>query len=367
MPSITLTDVSGIYAEDTIGLHPTSLSIASGELVAIIGPSGSGKTTLVRLIAGLERPATGTITFDGERMNDVSASARGVGMVVTQGALYDHMTSEDNIRFPLKVTGVGEPEQTERTESEAGRFGIARLLGRKPRNLSAGERQLVATGRATVRDASVLLFDEALAGVDPHLRKQVRAEFRKLHDGTRTIVYATNEQEEAMRLADRLIVLREGRVQQIGPPLDVYRNPTNTFVGEFLGNPGMNIVPAEATADGMLRIGQDELEPTAPLPRVPFLVGIRPEHVEEAPPGHPFRATLHARVTAVEHLGTDRMAHVAFGTPDSGAVDFRVRLTGGRPLEPGDRVELALALDRLVFFDRASGRNLEDTSEALQD
>lgn len=363
MTAITLRDVSGVYDTDTVGLHPTTLEIGSGELVAIIGPSGSGKSTLVRLIAGLERPATGTVFFDDQPMNDVSASGRGVGLVVTQGALYDHMTSEENLRFPLKVTGVGEPEQTERARTEAGRFGIRRVLGRKPRNLSAGERQLVATGRATVRDASVLLFDEALAGIDPHLRDQVRGEFRKLHDGSRTMVYATNEQAEAMRLADRIVVLRNGHVQQVGPPMDVYRRPNNTFVAEFLGDPGMNVVPAHDTG-GRLGLGTDELDFPRELPEAPFLFGIRPEHVTLARPGHPFRETLHAGVTLVENLGSARMVHVAFGTPDTGAVDFRARLTEGRPLAPGDRVELALAFEHAVIFDRATGNRIEGPSES---
>jgi sn-glycerol 3-phosphate transport system ATP-binding protein len=361
MPTIVLQDVSGVYRDGTTGLHPTTLEIPAGELVVIVGPSGSGKSTLVRLIAGLERPATGRITFDDEVMNEVPSSSRGVGLVVTQGALYEHMTSEDNLRFPLKVTGVDEPEQTERTRAEAGRFGIRRLLDRKPRTLSAGERQLVATGRATVRDTSVLLFDEALAGIDPHLREQVRKEFRRLHDGSHTIVYATNEQEEAMRLADRLIVLDRGHVQQVGPPLEVYQRPATTFVGEFIGHPGMNILPADGTPAGRLRIGEDELDCPTPLPSVPFLLGIRPEHVALARPGHPFRQTLHARVTAIENLGSDRICHVAFGTPESGAVDFRVRLTEGRPLASGDRVELAVGLDKVSFFERASGVRIEGT------
>ena len=365
MPTIVLEEVSGVYPDGTTGLHPTTLRIEPGEFVAVVGPSGSGKSTLIRLIAGLERPATGTVRFDHQVMNDVSPSSRGVGMVITHGALYDHMTSEDNLRFPLKVTGVDEPERTERATTEAKRFGIRRVLGRKPRSLSAGERQLVATGRATVRDPSVLLFDEALAGVDPHLRQQVRTEFQRLHDGSHTIIYATNEQEEAMRLADRLVVLDRGRVQQVGPPLEIYHRPANTFVADFVGDPGMNIIAAEATPDGLLRIGDDELDAPTPLPPVPFLLGVRPEDVALAKPGHPFRETLHARVTAVENLGSEWIAHVAFGTPDSGAVDFRVRLTEGRPLSPGDRVELAIALDKLVFFDRTSGRRIEGASEAV--
>jgi len=347
-----------VYRNGVVGLAETDLTIESGELVAVLGPSGSGKSTMVRLIAGLDRPATGTVRFDGEVVNDVAAHRRGVGLVVTQGALYDHMTSADNIRFPLKVTGVDEPERTERADKEAGRFGIRRLLPRKPRSLSAGERQLVAAGRATVRDPSVLLFDEALAGVDPHLRRQIRAEFRKLHDGTRTIVYATNEQDEAMVLADRLVVLREGVVQQVGAPMDVYADPINAFVAEFLGAPGMNIVPAAASGDRLL-IGADEISGAPPPPEASeFLVGIRPEHVKLAEPGEAFDRCLHARVTGVEQLGSVRIAHVAFGSPDSGALDFAVRVRAARPLTTGDPVEMALDVDKIVYFDRASGLRL---------
>ena len=355
MPRIQLDQVSGRYRDGEVGLQPTDLVIESGELVAVVGPSGSGKTTLIRLIAGLDRPATGTLRFNDTVVNDVAPGRRDVAMVVTQGALYDHMSSEDNIRFPLKMTGIGEPEQTERTEAEAERFHIRRLLARRPRALSAGERQLVATGRATVRDASILLFDEALAGVDPHLRHQIRDEFRRLHDGTHTIVYATNEQDEAMALADRLVVLDQGVVQQVGAPLDLYGQPIDVFVAEFLGSPGMNIVPGDGT-DGRLRLGTDEIAGAPPPPRSgAVLVGIRPEDVHLARPGDPFERCLHARVTAVEMLGSVRIAHVAFGTPDSGALDFAVRVTDSRPLFTGDAVELLLTVDRITYFDPVSG------------
>jgi ABC-type sugar transport system ATPase subunit len=279
-------------------------------------------------------------------------------MVVTQGALYDHMSSEDNIRFPLRVTGIGEPEQTERTEAEAERFRIRRLLRRRPRALSAGERQLVATGRATVRDASLLLFDEALAGVDPHVRHRIRDEFRRLHDGTHTIIYATNEQEEAMALGDRLLVLDQGVVQQTGPPLELYNHPINTFVAEFLGSPGMNIVRAEATGR-RLRLGTDEIVGAAPPPKDgSILVGIRPENVHLAQPGDPFEQCLHARVTAVEVLGSLRIAHTAFGMPDSGALDFAVRVPDSRPVFAGDAVELLVNVERITYFDPESGLRL---------
>ncbi|NNC92047.1 MAG: ABC transporter ATP-binding protein [Acidimicrobiia bacterium] len=355
MPRIQLDQVSGRYRDGHVGLQPTDLDIASGELVAIVGPSGSGKTTLIRLIAGLDKPATGSLLFDGIAMNDVSPVKRDVAMVVTQGALYEHMSSGDNIRFPLKVTGIGEPEQTERTETEATRFGIRRLLGRRPRALSAGERQLVATGRATVREASVLLFDEALAGVDPHLRHQIRDEFRRLHDGTHTIVYATNEQEEAMALADRLVVLDQGIVQQVGAPLALYNEPINVFVARFLGAPAMNIIPGDAR-EGRLRLGTDEIAGAPPPPQSgPILVGIRPEDVHLARPGDPFERCLHARITAVEVLGSVRIAHAAFGTPDSGALDFAVRVTDSRPIFAGDSVELVLTVDRISYFDPESG------------
>jgi sn-glycerol 3-phosphate transport system ATP-binding protein len=358
MTGIQLDQVSGRYQDGRIGLQPTDLVIEPGELVAVVGPSGSGKTTLIRLIAGLDRPATGTLRFDGKIMNGVGPGGRDVAMVVVQGALYDHMNTEQNIRFPLKMAGIGEPEQTERIRAEADRFRIRRLLGRRPRALSAGERQLVATGRATVRDASILLFDEALAGVDPHLRNQIRDEFRRLHNGSQTIVYATNDQEEAMALADRLIVLNRGVVQQVGVPLALYGQPINVFVAEFLGSPGVNVVPGQVV-EGRLRLGTDDIAGAPPPPQPGgILVGIRPEDVQLARPGDPFERCLHARVTAVEMLGSVRIAHVAFGTPDSGAVDFAVRVTDSRPVFTGDSVELLLTLDRISYFDPVSGLRL---------
>jgi ABC-type sugar transport system ATPase subunit len=312
----------------------------------------------MRLIAGLDRPASGTVLFDGTVVNDISASARGVGMVVTQGALYEHMTAENNLRFPLKVTGVDEPEQTTRTENQATRFGIRRLLARRPGSLSAGERQLVATGRATVRDAPVLLFDEALAGVDPHLRHQIRTELRKLHDGSHTIVYATNEQEEAMALADRLVILDNGSVQQVGAPMEVYRLPASAFVAGFLGSPGMNIFPAEAAGD-RVRVGSDELAAAGPPPKATaFLVGIRPEDARPSRPGDPFEHCLHGRLIAIEQLGSRRIAHVAFGSPESGSLDFAVIVTGDRPLVVGDPFEMAVDVGKVMYFDRGSGLRL---------
>ncbi len=358
MPTIELQGASSSFREGVVGLHPTDLTIHPGELLAVVGPSGSGKTTLIRLIAGLDRPTTGSVLFDGRVFDDVRPSARGVGLVVTQGALYQHMSAEDNLRFPLQVTGVDEPEQTARTERGAARFGIRRLLGRSASSLSAGERQLVATGRATVREAPVLLFDEALAGIDPHLRQQVRTEIRKLHGDGNTIVYATNEQEEAMALADRIVVLRDGAVQQVGTPMEVYQQPATVFVAEFLGSPGMNIVPAERAGD-RLRIGTDEIAGAPPPPAAtPFVAGIRPEDVHLARPGEPFDRCLHARVIAVEELGSQRIAHVAFGSPDSGALDFAVRVEGSAPLAVGASVELSVATDKIAYFDRQSGLRL---------
>ncbi len=357
MTAIRLRGVSHVYDEG-VGLHPVDLDIESGELVTVVGPSGAGKSTLIRLIAGLEKPTAGTIYFDDEDVGDVSPSARRVGLVVSQGALYDNLTAEGNFRFPLMATGVKEPEASERVETTAGRFGIRRLLGRRPATLSSGERQLVAAGRATIRDSAVLLLDEAVAGVDLQRRQHVRNHIRKLRDGSLTIVYATNDQEEAMLLGDRMMVLDAGMVQQVGPPLDVYARPANLFVGRFIGSPGMNLVPARVGDGGTLQIGDDELAIPAPPAATHVLVGIRPERVRPASPGTPFNQCLHARVTSVEHRGSDQLAHVAFGSPTSGAVDFLVRVDGDRPIFAGDQVELAVDLDMLSYFDPDSGTRL---------
>lgn len=359
MPRIEFVGVSKLY-ESGEGLVPTNLVIESGEFTTLLGPSGSGKTTVLRLIAGLETPDGGEILFDGQVMNQVEPHARGIGLVVTNGALYDTRTAAGNLQFPLEVARVERDERRRRVDTTARRFRLVRLLPRRTRELSAGQRQLVATGRATVRDNPIVLFDEALAGVDPHLRASVKAQLRRLHDTGHTVVFATNHQEEGMALATRLVVLRGGEVQQVGAPYEVYREPANAFVAQFLGEPGMNVLPALRLDRERLRLGDDELAlPGIPATRADtLLVGIRPEHVEIAPPGTPYQQCFHGRVTAVENLGHERLVHLAFGTAATGSVDFVLR-TPVHGVTVGDHLELTMEPHAVTFFDASTGERLD--------
>ncbi len=354
MPSIELRGVSKVYGEGD-GLQPTDLFIEADEFVAVVGPSGSGKSTLIRLIAGLERPDRGDILFDGSVVNEIPTHARGIGMVVATGALYSSLTAEANIGFPLQVADVKAAERKERIRKTASRFNVRSILGRKPRQLSVGERQLVATGRATIRDTSIVLFDEALSGIDPHRRQDVKNQLRNLHRDRHTVLFATNSQDEAMSMSTMLIVLNQGRVQQVATPLDAYRQPANAFVASFLGNPGMNLLPGSIVAPGRLALGDDELEMPAPGRVGPVLVGIRPEHVRLAEPSTPFSRCLHARAMHIERLGADSIIHVAFGSADSGSVDFAVRSRHPRVPRVGEDVELAVDVDHVTLFETTTG------------
>ncbi len=357
MPTIEFRGVSRLYPGGD-GLGPTDLLIPTDEFVAIVGPSGSGKSTLLRLIAGLETPDTGEILFDGQVVSALPVHARGVGMVVSTGALYDSMTAAGNIGFPLQVAGVEEQERAERVESTASRFSVRRLLDRKPRELSVGERQLVATGRATIRDTDVVLFDEALTGIDPHRRERVKSHLRNLHQEGHSVLFATNSQNEAMAMATLLVILDRGTVQQVAEPLEAYRHPANAFVAGFLGSPGMNIVAANIPERGRLQLGADTLDVPTASHLGDVLVGIRPEHVTIATPSAPFNRCLHARTINVEELGGERIIHVAFGSTDSGSIDFGLRSHDDRVPHPGEDLELAIDVGHMVFFDPETGQRL---------
>ncbi|MBT8200961.1 MAG: ABC transporter ATP-binding protein [Acidimicrobiia bacterium] len=354
MPSIEFRGVSKVY-DDGDGLQPTDLFIGADEFVAVVGPSGSGKSTIIRLIAGLERPDHGDILFDGSVVNDIPTHARGIGMVVSTGALYSKLTAEANIGFPLQIANVKAADRKERVRKTASRFNVRSILGRKPQQISVGERQLVATGRATIRDTSIVLFDEALSGIDPHRRQAVKNELRSLHRERHTVLFATNSQDEAMAMSTLLIILNDGRVQQIAAPLDAYRRPANAFVASFLGDPGMNLLPGAIVAPGRLALGDDELDMPASGRVGPVLVGIRPEHVRLAEPSTPFTRCLHARAMHVERLGADSIIHVAFGSADSGSLDFAVRSRHPRVPQVGENVELAVDVDHVTLFEATTG------------
>ncbi len=338
-----------------------SLSIADGEFVVLVGPSGCGKSTTLRMIAGLDDPTSGTIAIGGRIVNDVHPKDRDIAMVFQNYALYPHMSVYRNMAFALKLRGVSRPE-IDRTVREAARLlGIEDLLERKPRQLSGGQRQRVAVGRAIVRRPKAFLFDEPLSNLDAKLRVEMRAELKALHQRLRTTtIYVTHDQEEAMTLGDRVVVMCGGTARQIGSPLEVYRRPANRFVAGFLGMPPMNFIDvtlersngcAWLTAEGGLRLPLPaELAPAAgsATPR-PLVLGIRPEafaislpQATESP-----RPAVDLEVELVEPLG-DRMDLTLRLNPDR---RLTARVDSGEGFRPGQRVRVEIDPARIHLFE----------------
>jgi ABC-type sugar transport system ATPase subunit len=295
-------------------VRDVSLSIADRELVVFVGPSGCGKSTLLRLIAGLEEVTSGALSIGGKPMNKVPAADRGVAMVFQSYALYPHMTVAENMGFALKMIGVGKAEVEAKVHAAAAVLRLDGLLDRKPRQLSGGQRQRVAIGRAITRSPDVFLFDEPLSNLDADLRAQMRVEIARLRDELRTtMIYVTHDQVEAMTLADRIVILNNGRVEQEGPPLDLYERPANRFVAGFLGQPKMNLLRATAVAAGTgigLHLAADG-PAIATRPRSSGLVpgetvelGIRPDAFTLVDTGG-----LDASVILVERLGGSSLVH----------------------------------------------------------
>ena len=299
-------------------LHSTDLSIADGEFVVIVGPSGCGKSTLLRLIAGLETPSAGRVTIGGRDVTAMEPGARGVAMVFQSYALYPHLTVAENIGFPLRVAGTPKREIAVRVADVADSLGLTAMLGRRPRALSGGERQRVSIGRAIVRDPAVLLLDEPLSNLDAALRVRMRHEFARLHQRLgATMIYVTHDQVEAMTLANRIVVMAHGRVEQAGAPLDLYRAPATLGVARAIGSPVMNLLPVTIVGadEGGARVrfaGGDECRvavrvAAADVGRVATF-GVRPEHLTPDPAG-----IFGGRVELFERLGPLSFAHLNEG------------------------------------------------------
>jgi len=313
LASIVLDAISKRYAELEV-IESIELSVASGEFVVFVGPSGCGKSTLLRMIAGLEEISGGALLIDGQRMNEVPAAERGIAMVFQSYALYPHMTVYKNLAFGLETARLPRAEIDARVRKAAGILQIETLLERKPKALSGGQRQRVAIGRAIVREPRIFLFDEPLSNLDAELRVQMRVEIAKLHrDIGSTMIYVTHDQVEAMTMADKIVVLRAGRIAQVGAPLDLYNRPENRFVAGFIGSPKMNFLTAAArpAASGGTIASLAGCALTLPLrPPGPVLgeapgngtvLGVRPEHIViGGESGMPFAP---ARILHVEHLG----------------------------------------------------------------
>ncbi|MBB5752896.1 ABC transporter ATP-binding protein [Prosthecomicrobium pneumaticum] len=352
MSALTLTDIRKSYGAVEI-LKGIDLDVATGEFVVFVGPSGCGKSTLLRLIAGLDEISAGTMAIGGVRMNEVDPSRRGLAMVFQSYALYPHMTVEQNMGFALRFAGMPKAEIRSRVLDAARVLDLEPLLKRKPRALSGGQRQRVAIGRAIVRQPKLFLFDEPLSNLDAELRVHMRIEIAKLHRRLGvTTIYVTHDQVEAMTLADRIVVLRAGAVEQIGSPLALYDDPDNLFVAGFIGSPKMNLLPAVGAATPMgapaLRIAAlgDALIPLPPgAPKVaegaPVTSGIRPEQFDPAGP-----VGLDLTVDIVEHLGGTNHVHARKGDAPPIVVDVRE----GRTLRPGDPITVRFDPAALHLF-----------------
>ncbi len=364
MATIVLSGVTKRFG-DTVAVDGVELAIADHELMVLVGPSGCGKSTVLRMIAGLETVSGGTISIDGRVVNDLAPKDRDIAMVFQSYALYPHMTVRQNLAYGLKVRRVPRPEREALVAEAAGILGLGALLARKPKELSGGQRQRVAVGRAIVRQPRAFLFDEPLSNLDAKLRMQMRSEIVRLQQrlGT-TTVYVTHDQVEAMTMGSRIAVMRDGRLQQVGTPLEIYRRPANLFVAGFVGSPPMNLLPVRLGGEGSVLAG-DGFE--LPVPEGArsvlggqdgrrLVVGIRPERVSETGAGGSSASgagRLSAEVALAEPLGSEVVVHARHGSQT-----LIAKLGPERIPAVGSRIELELDLTALHLFDAASEARL---------
>jgi len=362
MADVQLTQVRKSFGDVDV-IRGVDLSIEHGEFVVFVGPSGCGKSTLLRAISGLEDITSGELRIGGELMNHVDPSKRGIAMVFQSYALYPHMTVRENMGFALKHAGVPKNEVQAKVDSAAKILGLEPLMDRKPKALSGGQRQRVAIGRAIVRDPQVFLFDEPLSNLDAELRVHMRIEIARLHrELGSTIIYVTHDQVEAMTLADKIVVLRAGVVEQVGSPLDLYDNPANTFVAGFIGSPRMNFFEGTVTghaAQGGLNqcqvalAGFDKQVIALPLQgRLPAVgtevsVGVRPEHFADSGD-----AQLPVVIDMLEHLGGETFAYAR----SSSGVMVVIETKDGRSLRTGQALDGRFDASKALLFDKGGAR-----------
>ncbi len=347
-------------------LRDINLEIAAGEFVVFVGPSGCGKSTLLRLIAGLDSICAGDLLIDGRRVNDLEPRERGVGMVFQSYALYPHMSVFDNISFGLKLAKTEKNSLRERVLKTAQILQLDKLLQRKPKELSGGQRQRVAMGRAMAREPDILLFDEPLSNLDASLRVQMRNEIARLHDRLgSTMIYVTHDQVEAMTLADKIVVLNGGHIEQVGSPRELYERPASRFVAGFLGSPKMNFLPARLHTPGETSLVDAAVLAMTTLPfdssnlaaDASLSLGVRPEHLSlKAAPG-----TAGVVVTGVEYLGSETYVHLDIGQDEP--LICRCEVNAG--WQTGDRVELQLDIDKIHLFD-SGGTALKRHRHAIE-
>jgi ABC-type sugar transport system ATPase subunit len=358
--TVTLRDIVKVYGE-FVAIKGVDLDIDDGSFVVLVGPSGCGKSTLLRMIAGLETISHGELRIGGKLVNDLPSRDRGISMVFQSYALYPHMSVRDNLGFGLRIGGVPKPEIERRRNEAASMLGLTPYMDRRPSQLSGGQRQRVAIGRAVVREPQVFLFDEPLSNLDAKLRNQTRIEIKRLQRQLgATVVFVTHDQVEAMTLADRIVVLNDGRVAQIGTPLEVFERPANQFVAGFMGAPSMNFVDAVVGSGAFIEVGGV----TLPVPEGRFnlpphgtavTLGIRPEDV--VPEGHGTRPGMGVDFTSevnfAEMLGNESLLFANFG-----GTEVVARMQHPRAIEPGQILSFRIDGSRVHVFDKQTQDSL---------
>jgi multiple sugar transport system ATP-binding protein len=363
MATVTLSKLAKRYGNLEV-VHSIDLDVADREFIALVGPSGCGKSTTLRMIAGLEEISGGEIRIGGRLVNDLPPRSRNISMVFQSYALYPHMSVRENMGFSLKIANRPQDEIDKRVAEASAILGLDALLERRPSQLSGGQRQRVAMGRAIVRDPDVFLFDEPLSNLDAKLRTQMRTEIKKLHAKVKsTVIYVTHDQVEAMTLSDRIVIMRDGYIEQVGTPDEVFRRPATRFVAGFIGSPPMNLIEGEVADSDIVFAGGAKL----PLPRQfrqrvnagqKVVFGIRPD--DFYPTGHGIHAgeeqdvhRLDLTVAITEPLGNETLVFCEFAGSDRVS-----RMLNPKPLKAGDRVNMSMDLSQAHLFDAASGLTL---------
>jgi multiple sugar transport system ATP-binding protein len=398
---ITLENVSKTYPDGTRAVRSLDLEVGDGELVVFVGPSGCGKTTALRMVAGLEDITEGVVRIGDEVVNNLPPKQRDIAMIFQNYALYPHMSAFDNMAFGLKLRGIRKADRTKRVHEAARILGLFEVLAKKPRTLSGGQRQRVAMGRAIVREPQAFLMDEPLSNLDAKLRVEMRAEIARIQrDLSVTTIYVTHDQTEAMTLGDRVAVMRDGVLQQLDGPHQLYDRPANLFVAEFIGSPAMNLVGADIARENgsmsvqfgehRLRLDDSVLRERPALSAFDgrrVILGIRPEDMEDASLASdvPADRRLNAVVDIAEDMGAEMIVHFGIGAPPVRGEDVRAavgqeaieateetarergnlfvaRLDRATRAREGERLELAVATDRLHFFDIESGLGIYDAA-----
>lgn len=367
MAEVKLEDVSKIYDGKVTAVRSVNVTVNDKEFVVLVGPSGCGKSTALRMIAGLEEISKGTISIDGKVVNDVPPKDRDIAMVFQNYALYPHMSVYDNLAFGLKLRKYDTAEIDRRVQHAATILGIDKFLDRKPKALSGGQRQRVALGRAIVRQPKVFLFDEPLSNLDANLRVQMRTEISRLHHRLQTtMIYVTHDQIEAMSMGDRIVVMKDGVVQQVDTPLNIYHKPVNKFVAGFIGSPTMNFMSGSIKNNGSIVFQQEGSNFTIPVPNThaaslksynksQITLGIRPEHIyTQKPTGVESLASFKATIEVVEPVGNEIFVYFSTGTDSQ----FVARLATDSPPVVGKPHDLLFDTSKLHFFDKDSEQTL---------